>query len=394
MLVPRAAEPTVRSLTKGYPVVAITGPRQSGKTTLVREMFADRPFVSLEDLDERALATDDPRGFLARFPDGAVLDEVQRAPDLFSYLQTRVDDDGRTGLFVLTGSQQFDLLSGISQSLAGRVALVRLLPFALSELHEPARAPARLEDLLFQGLYPPIHDRGLDPAVWYGSYVRTYVERDVRQMVNVRDLAAFQRFVRMCAGRCGQLLNLSSLGDDCGITHNTARAWLSVLEASYLVYLLRPHHRSFDKRLVKSPKLYFYDPGLAAWLLGVQTPDQLATHPLRGGLFETWVVSELLKARYNRALEDNLYFWRDHSGHEVDLLIDRGTELVPVEVKSGQTVNRDFFTGLERWRKIAGEAAGRGWVVYGGDRRESRAEVEVVPWERIGTLSEPLAAGG
>ena len=387
MLVPRAAEATVRSLTEGYPVVAITGPRQSGKTTLVRAMFADRPFVSLEDLDERALATDDPRGFLARFPDGAVLDEVQRAPDLFSYLQTRVDEDGRTGLFVLTGSQQFDLLSGISQSLAGRVALVRLLPFALSELHEAERAPDRLEDLLFQGLYPPIHDRGLDPAVWYGNYVRTYVERDVRQMVNVRDLAAFQRFVRMCAGRCGQLLNLSSLGNDCGITHNTARAWLSVLEASYLVYLLRPHHRSFDKRLVKSPKLYFYDPGLAAWLLGVQTPDQLATHPLRGGLFETWVVSELLKALYNRALEDNLYFWRDHSGHEVDLLIDRGTELVPVEVKSGQTVNRDFFTGLERWREIAGDAAGRGWLVYGGDRSESRAEVEVVPWRSIDALT-------
>lgn len=394
MLVPRAAEATVRELMDGYPVVAITGPRQSGKTTLVRAMFADRPFVSLEDLDERALATDDPRGFLARLPDGAVLDEVQRAPDLFSYLQTRVDEDGRTGLFVLTGSQQFDLLSGISQSLAGRVALVRLLPFALSELQEAERAPDRLEDLLFQGLYPPIHDRGLDPAVWYGNYVRTYVERDVRQMVNVRDLAAFQRFVRMCAGRSGQLLNLSSLGNDCGITHNTARAWLSVLEASYLVYLLRPHHRSFDKRLVKSPKLYFYDPGLAAWLLGVQTPDQLGTHPLRGGLFETWVVSELLKARFNRALEDNLYFWRDHSGHEVNLLIDRGTELVPVEVKSGQTVNRDFFTGLERWREIAGEAAGRGWVVYGGDRRESRTEVEVVPWERIGTLSAPLAAGG
>lgn len=387
MLVPRAAEATVRELMEGYPVVAITGPRQSGKTTLVRAMFGDRPFVSLEDLDERALATDDPRGFLARFPDGAVLDEVQRAPDLFSYLQTRVDEDGRTGLFVLTGSQEFDLLAGITQSLAGRVALVRLLPFALAELQQAERAPDRLEDLLFQGLYPPIYDRGLNPAVWYGNYVRTYVEQDVRRMVNVRDLGSFQRFVRMCAGRCGQLLNLSSLADDCGVTHNTAKAWLSVLEASYLVYLLRPHQRSFDKRLVKSPKLYFYDPGLAAWLLGVQTPDQLATHPLRGGLFETWALSELLKARYNRALEENLYFWRDYAGHEVDLLIDRGLELVPVEVKSGQTVNRDFFTGLERWREIAGDAAGRGWLVYGGDRRESRTEVEVVPWRSIGALT-------
>ena len=392
MLIPRAAEATIRRLVGGYPVVAVTGPRQSGKTTLVRAMFGDRPFVSLEDLDEREFAIGDPRGFLARFPDGAVLDEVQRAPDLFPYLQTRVDQDGRTGLFVLTGSQQFGLLSGITQSLAGRVALVQLLPFTLSELQEVDRGSSRLEDLLFQGLYPPIHDRLLDPAIWYGNYVRTYVERDVRQMVNVRDLSVFQRFVRMCAGRCGQLLNLSSLGNDCGITHNTAKAWLSVLEASYIVYLLRPHHRSFDKRLVKSPKLYFYDPGLAAWLLGVQHPDQLETHPLRGGLVEIWVVSELLKALYNRGFADNLYFWRDHAGHEVDLLIDRGTELVPVEVKSGQTVNQDFFTGLTRWRALAGDLAGRGWLVYGGERNESRAEVEVVAWRRIGALSAAVAA--
>lgn len=277
MLIPRDAESTIRRLAEGYPVVAITGPRQSGKTTLVRALFGERPFVSLEDLDERELARDDPRAFLARFPDGAVLDEIQRAPDLFSYLQTRVDEDGRPGLFILTGSQQFDLLAGITQSLAGRVALVRLLPFSLGELQRAEQAPSALEDLLFQGLYPPIHDRRLDPVIWYGNYVRTYVERDVRQIINVQDLSVFQRFVRMCAGRCGQLLNLTSLGNDCGISHATARSWLSVLEASYLVYLLRPHRRSFGKRLVKSPKLYFYDPGLAARLLGIQEPDQLAS---------------------------------------------------------------------------------------------------------------------
>ena len=388
MWIPRQARATVERLMEGYPVVAITGPRQSGKTTLVRAMFGDRPFVSLEDLDERSFATDDPRGFLARFPDGAVLDEVQRAPDLFSYLQTRVDQDRRMGLFVLTGSQQLNLLSGITQSLAGRVALVRLLPFTLGELQAAGRAPETVEELLFAGLYPPIHDRSLEPSIWFGNYVRTYVERDVRQMMNVRDLATFQRFLRLCAGRCGQLLNLSSLGNDCGVNHNTAKAWLSVLEASYIVYLLQPHHRSFDKRLVKTPKLYFYDPGLAAWLLGIQAPEQLATHPLRGGLFESWVVAELLKARFNRALEDDLYFWRDHAGHEVDVLLDRGTELVPVEVKSGQTVVRDFFTGLERWRRIAGEAAGPGWLVYGGEREQSRAGVQVVPWTGIGRLGE------
>lgn len=388
MQVPRQAESTVRQLAEGYPVVAITGPRQSGKTTLVRTLFEDKPFVSLEDLDERQLATDDPRAFLGRFPDGAVLDEVQRAPDLFSYLQTDVDRDGRSGRFILTGSQQFDLLSGITQSLAGRVTLVRLLPFTLGELQPEGLAPASLVELLFQGLYPPIYDRRLDPTIWYGNYVRTYVERDVRQMIAVRELSTFQRFVRMCAGRCGQLLNLTSLGNDCGISHNTAKAWLSVLEASYIVHLVRPHHRSFDKRLVKSPKLYFYDSGLAAWLLGIQSPGQLSTHPLRGGLFESWVVSELLKGRYNVALDDNLYHWRDHGGLEIDLLLDRGTELVPVEAKSGQTVSRDFFTALERWRSLAGEAAAaRGWLVYGGDRRESRSEVEVIPWREIGELS-------
>lgn len=389
MLVPRAAEETVRKLTAGYPVVVITGPRQSGKTTLVQAMFGDRPYVSLEDLDERQQAEDDPRGFLARFPDGAVLDEIQRAPDLSSYLQTRVDQTRRPGEFILTGSQQLGLLSGVTQTLAGRSALVSLLPFSLGELQAAGQAPETVEALLFTGLYPPIHDHGLDPAIWYGNYVRTYIERDVRQMINVRDLSVFQRFVRMCAGRSGQLLNLTALGNDCGVSHNTAREWISVLEASYIVYRLRPHHQNFDKRLVKTPKLYFYDPGLAARLLGIQSADQLAIHPQRGALFETWVVAELLKARHHRALDDNLYFWRDRTGHEVDLLIDQGTGLTPVEAKSGQTITRSFFTGLRKWRQIAGDAADRAWLVYGGDRRESREDVEVLPWREIGELGRP-----
>lgn len=386
-MLPREAEPTIRRLAGGYPVVAVTGPRQSGKTTLVRAMFADRPYVSLEDLDEREFADQDPRGFLARFPDGAVLDEVQRAPGLFSYLQTRVDQERRNGLFILTSSQQFDLLSSITQSLAGRVALVPLLPFTLGELQAGGQAPDSLEELLFTGLYPPVHDRELEPGIWYANYVRTYVERDVRQMINVRDLSAFQRFVRMCAARTGQLLNLSTLAADCGITHNTARSWLSVLEASYLVHVLQPHHRNFNKRLVKTPKLYFYDPGLAAWLLGVQTPAQLVMHPQRGALFETWVVSEMLKARFNRALASNLYFWQDRSGHEVDVLVEQGGTLVPVEVKSGQTVVADFFRGLEKWAEIAGDAGGRPWLVYAGAQRQSRSSVEVVPWQQIGELT-------
>lgn len=392
MLIPRSAEGTIRQLASQYPVVAVTGPRQSGKTTLVRSLFSDRPYVSLEDLDQRDFAIEDPRRFLARFPDGAVLDEVQRTPDLFSYIQTRVDEDRRQGLFILTGSQQFDLLSRITQTLAGRVALVPLLPFTWSELRQVGQAPDVLEDLLFTGLYPPVHDRGLDPGIWYGNYIRTYVERDVRQMVNVQDLSTFQRFIRMCAARSGQLLNLSGLAGECGISHNTARAWVSVLEASYIVHLLQPHHQNFNKRLVKTPKLYFYDPGLAAWLLGLQSVEQLTIHPQRGALFETWVLSELLKARFNRALASNLYFWRDRSGHEVDVVIEQGPTLVPVEVKSGQTVVPDFFESLKSWTEIAGEAGGRPWLVYGGDQRQSRSSAEVLPWREIEELAAQLGS--
>ncbi|HEX3531197.1 MAG TPA: ATP-binding protein [Thermoanaerobaculia bacterium] len=390
-MIPRAAQATIEQLAQGYPIVAVTGPRQSGKTTLVRTMFSDRPYVSLEDLDERELAQQDPRGFLSRFPDGAVFDEVQRTPALFSYLQTRVDQDRRNGRFILTGSQQFDLLSNITQSLAGRVALVPLLPFSLAELQAAAAAPESLESLLFAGLYPPLYDRDLKPEIWYGNYVRTYLERDVRQMINVRDLSTFQRFVRMCAARTGQLLSLSGLASDCGITHNTAAAWLSVLEASYIVHRLPPHYNNFNKRLVKTPKLYFYDPGLAAWLLGIEAATELEIHSMRGPLFETWVVSELLKARFNQALTSNLFFWRDRSGNEVDVVIERGPLLEPVEVKSGQTVTSGFFTGLETWRGIAGEAAGQPWLVYGGDRRLRRSGVEVVPWREIGEVGQPLS---
>jgi predicted AAA+ superfamily ATPase len=388
MLIARQAAAVLRRLAEGYPLIAITGPRQSGKTTLARLVFAGKPYVSLEDLDERSFAESDPRGFLGRFPDGAVLDEVQRCPALFSYLQTRVDEDRRRGLFILTGSQQFGLLSGISQSLAGRVALVALLPFSLGELDAAGLAPASLEELLFQGLYPPIYDRGLDAAIWYKNYVSSYVERDLRSMVAVRDLSTFQRFLRMCAARTGQLLNLSGLAADCGISHNTAASWISVLEASFILHRLQPYHANFGKRLVKAPKLYFYDSGLAAWLLGIQSAAQLAIHPQRGPLFETWVVAELLKARYGRALDSNLFFWRDRSGREVDVLIDQGSALVPVEVKSGQTVASDFFQGLEGWRRIAGQTAeDAAWLVFGGDGEQRRAGLRVLPWRRIGELA-------
>ncbi len=390
MYIHRTAEKTFLSLVRQYPVVAVTGPRQSGKTTLVRHACPNKPYVLLEDLDTREFASDDPRGFLAQYPDGAVFDEVQRCPELLSYLQGIVDRNPQPGLFVLTGSQQLTLHSGISQSLAGRVALLPLLPFSLGALHQAQGVPATLPELLWQGSYPPLYDRGYEPGVWLGNYVRTYLERDVRQLINVRDLAAFQRFLRLCAGRTGQLVNLSNLAGDCGITHNTAKAWLTVLEASYLVYLLPPYYRNFKKRLVKTPKLYFLDTGLAAWLLGIQKPEQMALHPLYGALFETWVVGECLKARWHKALEANLYFWRDRSGHEVDLLVDQGSSILPVEIKSAQTVAGDFLLSVERWRDLAGEAAGAPLLVYGGTEGQKRTGATIIPWRGLTALTDDL----
>ncbi|MBN7796062.1 ATP-binding protein [Parahaliea mediterranea] len=381
--IPRNAESRLQHFASGYPVVVVTGPRQSGKSTLVKHAFPDHHYVSLEDLDQREFAETDPRGFLNQFSGGAILDEAQRCPALFSYLQTCVDERQQPGEFILTGSQQFGLLSGITQSLAGRAALLTLLPMTYGELERSGKIGRNLDKILFDGAYPPIFDRGLEPHPWQGNYVRTYLERDVRQLIKVQDLGTFQRFLKLCAGRTGQLLNLSSLANDAGITHNTAKAWISVLEASYIVHLLPPHHQNFSKRLVKTPKLYFLDTGLATWLLGIQNSEQLTAHVHRGALFETWVISELLKARYNSGEISNLYFWRDRSGHEVDLLIDHGTHLSPLEIKSGQTINKDYFKGLEFWQKLAGETAGKAWLVYGGDTRQIRSNVTVLPWLEI-----------
>jgi predicted AAA+ superfamily ATPase len=365
-------------------VATLTGPRQSGKTTLAKATQSQKPYCSLEDPDERRLALEDPRGFLARFPDGAVLDEVQRAPELLSYLQTQVDRDGRMGLFLLTGSQQLGLRSGVSQSLAGRTGFVELLPFSIQELDRAGRVPASLDEALYAGGYPALFDRPVTPRTWLGAYVSTYLERDVRQLIKLKDLETFQRFLGLCAGRSGQLLNLSSLATDAGITHATAKAWLSVLEASYILMLLRPHHANFRKRLVKSPKLYFLDTGLLCWLLGIRGPQQLAVHPLRGSLFETFVVAELLKYRFNQGERGGLYFWRDSNGLEIDVLVEIGSRLVPIEIKSGQTLNRDFFVGLERWRSLAGDQAGPPVLVYGGTEAREHKGIRVLGWNQAG----------
>lgn len=380
MPVQREITRQVRRLAMSFPVVAITGPRQSGKTTLARMAFPRKRYVSLEDPDELDLARADPRGFLARFPNGAVLDEAQRWPDLLSYLQGIVDSDGRRGLFVVTGSQQFGLLSRVTQSLAGRVGLAHLLPFTLREARATGFDPSTLDRALFAGLYPAVHDRRVAPSRWYANYVQTYVERDVRQLLNVGDLASFRTFLRLCAGRIGQLVNLSSIASDCGVTHNTARSWLSVLEASYVVVLLQPHHRNFSKRVVKTPKLYFVDTGLAAWLLGVRNARQLEAHPMRGPLFESFVVSALYKRAFNAADTPSLYFWRDRAGLEVDVLIDEGSTIRPVEIKAGRTLSADQLRGIQSWLSLAGSAGRAPTLVYGGDEARERSGVRVVGW--------------
>jgi len=390
-MITRQATATLLELAQGYPVLAITGPRQAGKTTLAQSTFPDKPYVSLEDPDTRAFAQDDPRGFLARLPDGAILDEVQRCPPLFSYLQTRVDANRRMAEFVLTGSQQFGLLSTITQTLAGRVGLVQLLPFSMGELGSGPLPVPSLDELLWSGLYPPIHDRQLAPERWFANYVMTYVERDVRQLIEVKNLSLFQRFLKMCAARCGQLLNMTSLANDCGVTHKTIGAWLSVLEAGYLIFLLQPHHKNFGKRLVKTPKLYFHDTGLAAYLMGIQDANHLSIHPARGALFENLVISELLKQRLNQGLPSNLYFWRNNTGDEVDLLIEQGEYLMPVEIKSGQTFNADFLTGLPKWMRYAGATALPAQLVYGGDDNMTRQGVQVRSWRNLKDLQGAAA---
>lgn len=381
----RTAANTLLEKSKHYPVIAITGPRQAGKSTLSKLLFPTKSYVSLEDLDHRQFAIEDPRGFLSQFPDGAILDEIQHAPDLFSYIQTIVDSQYIPGLFILTGSQQFGLTAKITQSLAGRVGFIQLLPFTLDELKNGNCLPDTLEELLFKGCYPPIYHRNISPQSWLSDYVMTYIERDVRQLINIQDLRTFHRFLQMCAARTGQILNLSSLANDCGITHNTAKAWISVLEASYIVFLLSPHYKNYNKRLIKSPKLYFIDTGLACLLAGIQHATQLISHSMRGALFETLVASELLKKRFNAGLLSNLYFWRDSQGHEIDLILEEGENLVPIEIKSGQTIASDYFSGIQYWRTLSKQST-EAWLVYAGDQNQNRDGIHLINWENIDTI--------
>jgi uncharacterized protein len=386
-MIARVLETRLRAMARKFPVVTVTGPRQSGKTTLCRAVFPDKPYVSLEAPDVQEFARRDPRGFLSERRGGAVLDEIHRVPELLSYLQTMVDERPTRGRFILTGSANFSLLHSLGQSLAGRTALLELLPLNLEEVRRFPSPPQDLFDLIWRGSYPALYDRELEPREWYPSYVATYLERDVRAILNVGNLVAFQTFLRLCAGRCGQLVNLSSLGADAGVTHGTARAWLSVLEAGYVSWRLPPFHANVSKRLIKTPKLHFLDSGLVCYLLGIRSPDQLRDHPLRGAIFETWVVSEILKARIHRGLQPGLSYFRDKKGLEVDLVVELGRSFLAIETKSGETIAADFFAGVQAFASLVESSRlkrkVRSFIVYGGGVPQVRTAGSAIPWSEI-----------
>ncbi len=384
MLLTRTAEKELRTLAGQFKAVAVVGPRQSGKTTLVRMAFPDKTYVSLENPDTRRFAIEDPRGFIAGYPDGAILDEIQRTPDIFSYLQQVLDENKGKGRFIITGSNNFFLQENISQSLAGRVGYLYLLPLSINEL---PKHKLSVNEQIHKGFYPAIYEREgqTDVSKYYLNYIRTYIERDVRLIRNVTDLYAFERFLRLCAGRTGQLLNMNSLAVETGVDNKTIGAWLSVLEASFVVFRLQPYHRNYNKRIVKMPKLYFYDTGVASALLGIENPDQLALHPFRGGLFENMIIVDFLKSRYNKGKPNNLYFWRDSLGTEIDLLVEKANSLLPIEIKSGQTITDDYFKSMSAWLRISGME--KGWVIYAGDEKQVRSNgITVLPLNEMERL--------
>jgi hypothetical protein len=372
----------IQELRKKYPVLTLTGPRQTGKTTLLKAIYKDIPYITLEDIDNKNLALNDPKGFLSNFPKGAVLDEVQNVPELFSYIQGIVDSQDIH--FVLSGSQNFQLLESITQSLAGRTAILKLLPFSYRELENGRFNFKTYEEIVFKGGYPRIYDKDISPNEFYPNYISSYIERDVRQIKNIENLSSFTTFLKLCAGRTGQLLNLNSLAIDAGISPNTAKSWLSILESSYIIYFLQPHYKNFNKRLVKTPKLYFYDTGLACSLLNIEEETQLTTHYLKGNLFENFVVNEFYKKRLNEGKKPNFYFWQNKEKKEIDLIIDNGSELLPFEIKSSKTKQPYLLENLQYWKKLNKlDSSNNLNIIYGGDDNFNTSEGNFMSWRTI-----------
>lgn len=388
MLIKRALTNSIIEASTEYPVIAIVGPRQSGKTTLAQTIFPDHKYISLEDFAELERAETDPRAFLADSPtvSGLIIDEIQHAPKLLSYMQTIVDREKKKGFFIVTGSQNFLVNEAITQTLAGRIAIVTLMPLSISELQEAELLPDKIETLVYKGFYPRAHAEEISIERLYSNYIHTYVERDVRSLKNVSDLNTFQKFMRLCAGRIGQELNLTSLGNDCGISYNTAKAWISLLQASYIVFLLHPYFNNFGKRLIKAPKLYFVDTGLACSLLNLSSAEVVANHYLRGGLVESLIISDLFKQNYNIERQPNIYFWRDQGNHEIDCIIDEPHYPIPVEIKSGKTVVSDFFKNMVYWQELTDNADKQRYLVYGGSEDQAWPAAQVLSWKSAGTL--------
>lgn len=355
----------LKSMSKQYPVVTLTGPRQSGKTTLVKEVFSEKPYANLESLKTSEFAETDPIGFLDSFPKGVILDEIQRCPKLLSEIQVRVDESDTKGLYILTGSHQVGLRGAIAQSLAGRTSILHLLPMSMQELTNEG-IEFSLDEMLYQGGFPRIYKDRLDPSKAYSNYVQTYLERDLRQMVEVKNLQLFQKFLKLCAGRIGQIFNKESLANEVGVASKTITHWISILEASYLIFLLPPYFENFGKRTIKSPKLYFCDVGLATYLLGIENISQLERDPLRGNLVENLIILELIKARWNQGLEHRLFFYRDSHQNEIDVLFQNGHDLTPIEIKSAKTFNKSFLDGLSSFKNLIGNRCKNSFLIYSG----------------------------
>ena len=381
-MIQRTAKDKLKDLASKFKAVAVTGARQTGKTTLVKQVFKGKPYLSLENPETRNFALEDPRGFLASYPKGAILDEVQRAPELFSYLQEILDNSKVKGLFILSGSNNFLLQQNISQTLAGRVGYINLLPFSIEELKKSKLLPDDDDQLMLKGFYPPIYDQEIPPLDWCPNYIKTHIEKDVRQIKNITDLIVFERFIKLLAGRSGQELNNSALAVESGVDVKTIQSWIGILESSFIIYLLKPHFKNFNKTIVKRPKVYFYDTALVCYLLGIRNVLQLKTYPLRGYIFEGMVVTELIKKRTNAGLPINIYYWRDKTGHEIDVIIDNAGKLLPIEIKSGKTLNSEFFKNIEYWTKLSG--AEKSVLLYAGDQSQKRTTgKEVLNWRDL-----------